>query len=62
MRQALLLMVVMTVPAGSHRTFQPKIPNGANVPDAPGVGHVRVSGGGTRNEFGTRVVRRAFRS
>ena len=59
MRQALLLMlmVVMAVPVESHRTFQPKIPNGANVPEAPGVGHLRVSGGGARNDFGTSVVR-----
>lgn len=39
---------------GGHRTF---IPNGANVPNWPGVGHTNPQGGGPRNSFGTRYRR-----
>jgi hypothetical protein len=35
-----------------HPEYQAQIPNGANVPNHPGVGHINLQGTGTNNAFG----------
>ena len=36
----------------ARQSYQAKIPNGANVPNHPSVGHVALNGNGERNAFG----------
>ena len=35
-----------------YQSYQAFVPNGANVPGHPGLGHVATGGGGSRNVFG----------
>ena len=52
MPTAVILFAVLVAPVGAYQQYQSQIPNGANVPGAPGVGHVATGGGGQRNTFG----------
>jgi hypothetical protein len=54
--QAVLFAAALIAPAVAYQSFQSNIPNGANVPGAPGVGHVSTGGGGARNTFGKRAL------
>jgi hypothetical protein len=47
-----LLVAVWVVPATPYQYYQDNVPNGVNVPGAPGFGHVARAGGGSRNSFG----------
>jgi hypothetical protein len=47
-----LIVLLHVVFAASYPGFQNNVPNGAVVPDHPGLGHVSKSGSGKRNAFG----------
>jgi dopamine beta-monooxygenase len=50
--------MVLIVNARKH--YQTKIPNGANLPGYPGVGHLNPYGGGERNPFGIDFMNAGF--
>ena len=56
-RTAHFLLLLLANPVTSYPSYQASIPNGDKVKDgngdaAPGVGHERITGGGTKNQFG----------
>jgi dopamine beta-monooxygenase len=47
-----LVLLLLAAVAHAHPRYQARIPNGALVRDAPGVGHVNPAGTGKNNAFG----------
>ncbi len=51
-RHLAILFAAILAPVAAYQNYQANVPNGFNVPGAPGVGHVARGGGGSRNAFG----------
>jgi hypothetical protein len=52
-----LLLVARFAPVDAYQIYQEYVPNGFNVPGAPGLGHVAHAGEGPRNVFGKIATR-----